>query len=159
MALKCTYRKSEPADALILSMKLREQDYHELQAMHGLGVDTRNILDSAMQSSKECYTVELDGEVICMFGVSVFNQEKNLGCPWMLGSEKLTRVARDIIIQGRAYTSKWLESYSGLINFVDARNSKSLRFLKHIGFYIHEPMELGVMMMPFHPFSRFRREQ
>jgi hypothetical protein len=140
-------------------MKLREQDYHEIQAMHGIDVNIKDILEQSMALSKECYTGELDGEVIVMFGVSVFNQEKNLGCPWMLGSDKLAKVPKDIVSQGKRYVAEWLKEYKGLINFVDTRNSRSIRWLKRIGFYIHEPMEMGVMMLPFHPFSQFRREE
>lgn len=140
-------------------MKLREDDYHELQAMHGIAVDTKDVLERAMTLSKECYTAELDGEVVCMFGVGIFNEEKNLGCPWLLGSDKMLEVPRDIILQGLSYTNDWLTKFHGLVNFVDARNSKSIRFLKHIGFSIHEPISLGAMIMPFHPFTKFRKEQ
>ena len=40
-----------------------------------------------------------------------------------------------------------------LFNFVDARNMKSIRWLKHLGYAVGPPVPFGVAGLPFHPFS------
>ena len=157
MVHKVSYRKAEKADAAILSMKLREADYSELQAVHGIDVNVKQVLENAIEVSKEAVSgVDESGSVVLMFGVSVFNEEKNIGCPWLLGSHDTPRYARQLVSDGKMFTKDWRGQFTGLLNFVDCRNETSIRWLKRIGFYIHEPIQMGVMGNMFHPFSMFK---
>ena len=154
MDRNCKYRPARKEDAAVLSMQLREQDQQELMAMHGLDVDYKKVLETAIAVSKECWVAEThDGQMICMFGVSVFNQDMNLGCPWLLGSDKVLKVARELIADGRFFVGQWRCQFDGLVNFVDTRNSASIRYLKKLGFMIHDAVEVGAMNKLFHPFT------
>jgi hypothetical protein len=46
-----------------------------------------------------------------------------------------------------------LEVFPHLFNLVDARNKKSIRWLKRAGFLVHEPIVHGPHDMLFHPFE------
>ena len=155
MDRKVVFRLANKNDAAILAMKLRDQDYHELQAAHGIDVDVKAVLERAIDVSREAYVAECSktGELILMFGVSIFNEKKNVGCPWLLGSDKTKTLARELLGFGKSYVSEWKKDYQGLINFVDARNTMSVRFLKKLGFMIHDPIEFGALKKQFHPFT------
>lgn len=141
-----------------MSLKLRNQDKQEIMAMHGFGVDFYQVLVNAIRVSKECYVAEVDGEVILMFGVSTFNAEKNIGSPWLLGSDKSVKLAKELIADGKIYTNGWLDTYNSLLNFIDERNTVSKRWLKRIGFTLHDPIEVGALKKNFHPFTMLREE-
>lgn len=139
-------------------MKLRDADKQEIMAMHGFGVDYLSVIQNAIRVSKECYVAEMDGEVILIFGVATFNEKKNIGSPWLLGSEKSVKLAKELIADGKIYTNGWLDIYDSLLNFIDERNTVSKRWLKRIGFEIHEPVPVGKLGKNFHPFTMVRED-
>lgn len=153
MERRCTYRKAKKEDASVLALKIRDADYSELQAVHGIDVDVKKVLENAIAVSKECYVAEVNEELILMFGVSVFNEKQNVGCPWLLGTDKTFTLARELIMDGRLICNEWSKGFTYLINFVDSRNKRSIRWLNRIGFTIHEPIKFGVSQVPFNPFT------
>jgi len=50
-----------------------------------------------------------------------------------------------------------LAGYSHLENWVDARNTKAINWLRWLGFTVHDPVPFGVAGLPFHRFD-MRRE-
>lgn len=154
MDRKCVYRKAKKEDAAVLAMKIRDSDYRELQAVHGLDVDVKKVIETALDVSEEAIVAENHaGELILIFGISVFNKEHNVGCPWLLGTDQATKLARELLMDGRMISHGWASNFNYLINFVDARNETSIRWLKRIGYRIHEPIKFGISQMPFHPFT------
>lgn len=154
MERKCVYRRAKKEDAAVLAMKIRESDYRELQAVHGIDVDVKKVVEQAISMSVESIVAEtLDGELVLIFGVSIFNKEQNVGCPWLLGSNKVSKLARELLKDGTAISREWASQYTYLINFVDARNVTSIRWLKRLGYRVHNPIQFGVTQIPFHPFT------
>ena len=85
-----------------------------------------------------------------MFGIGAVSIAAGVGSPWMLGTNGIqdhsalfARVSKVWIDDAR---SRW----SSLENHVDARNGLALRWLRWLGFEIHDVEPHGPMGMPFH---------
>jgi hypothetical protein len=87
-----------------------------------------------------------------MFGVGAMSMLSDTGHPWMFGSNEMEHHSRALIRDARPYIDAMLRIYPRLENIVDARNKKSIRWLRHVGFRIDPPIPAGVDGLPFHPF-------
>jgi hypothetical protein len=137
-------------DALFSNM--READMNELIA--GAGNPYRALKLSYL-GSVLCKAVECDDGLICVYGAASVSWSEGIGCPWMLGTRLLDgKHKRAVLAIGR----ECLDSMRALFpvrleNYTDARNHKSIRWLKWLGFRFDEPVPYGVSGEPFYPFS------
>jgi hypothetical protein len=46
-----------------------------------------------------------------------------------------------------------LKAFPHLVNFVHAKNTTSVRWLRRLGFTLHEAVPYGALGEPFHPFE------
>lgn len=146
-------RQATLDDAVAVAYNLRWQDIAELQAMRGEDVNVRDALVSAVRRSSHCWAACKDGAVLAVFGVAPISLLEGLGSPWLLATPQAERCAGALVKQGREYISIMQRIYPRMVNFVDARNRKSIRWLKRLGFVIHDPAPVGVMQLPFHKFE------
>ena len=143
-------RKALLGDAFILAPKLRPIDVQECLAVFSTPLEA---LSSAIQNSKASWTiVEDDGTVIGSFGVSE-SSVKFVGYAWLLASEELHKHSKRFLKQSRAFVAEMKQHYPVLINYVDVRNTKSLLWLKWLGFTIDtKPIEYGLLKLPHFKF-------
>lgn len=127
---------------------LRPADRDEVTAMHGENI-RQAVYDSVRQSTK-LWAFDEDGALAMLLGVAPYLP--GVGVPWALGTVAIS--PRSLITIGRDYLPKIQALYPILVNYVDARNEKSLRWLAHIGFTIREPVLMGIERRPFHRFDR-----
>ena len=138
-----------------IAANLRADDVRELQAVYGPGVDLLHRLILAVDVSEDVYVaVSAAGEPVALTGVAPVSLLGGLGCPWLLGTEASVRYPRDIVAHGRRLVRKWESRYSCLFNYVDARNTRSIAWLRHIGFSISDAQPHGLQGLPFHRFER-----
>lgn len=144
-------------DIEFIAQNLRKQDVDELKAVHGEGVDILDLLYRSIKLSQFCQIgyCERTGEPVCIAGLTRTHDE-NVGVPWLLGTERLYGFGRAFVIEGKRVVDEMLSITKFLVNYVDCRNTAAIRWLKHIGFEIHEPVEFGVNKMPFHLFTMER---
>lgn len=154
MGLRIVYRQAKIEDAARLFEKLRLTDIRELVAVHGDDVDVREILEQSIKISHHVVAADtIKGELMALFGVAICNKENNIASPWLLCSERADEFSKELVRDARKFVADWKSQFSGLINFVDARNTTSVRWLMRIGFKIHEPIKYGKMGLPFYPFT------
>jgi len=127
---------SKASDITELKDNLREEDIAECQACGHTPLEALTI----GYTWSECYSAKVRGKTEAMFGVSGYNQPKGYGVIWYLGSDESFKHPIALVKGGREYTSKWLEKYDVLFNAVDARNTKHIAWLKHIGFTFIDPI-------------------
>lgn len=145
----------DTADVHYIARHLRAPDVAELQAVYGDDVDLVRCLRTAVLSSDEVHTAfTAFGEPMALFGVAPVSLLGGQGCPWMLGTDTMRSYGRDIVSLSREHVARWGERYDQLFNFVDARNLRSIEWLKRTGFAIFEPVPFGVKGLPFHRFER-----
>lgn len=132
---------------------LRPADRAEAHAAFGhddYGHGTR----LSVAGSRSCVmAVNTYGIPVALIGVQTLSVLYGVGCPWMVATDQAYAFKRAFISIGRAYTRAMLEEYETLFNHVDARNEKSIAWLRHIGYEIGPAEPYGALGLPFHTFS------
>jgi hypothetical protein len=145
-------RRPRPGDIEHLAANLRAADREELYACSG----TRDYLSllaySVAQSEHVLVGCTPDGEPGAAFGVTTVSLLSNIGCPWMLGTERAGLFKRSLVAGGRAYTAAMLQQYARLENLVDARNTAAVAWLRRCGYTIGSARPHGPLGLPFHHF-------
>lgn len=139
-----------------LAEDLRPSDLDEIAA--GSGEDPAVALMSCALLSDHGWAI-LDGEdPIAAFGCAPSGTPGS-AIVWMLGSPRMDepRNAVGILRQSRKYKDLMHDAYPTLFNYIDARNERSMRWLKWCGYELVELVpEFGVERRPFYLFSRHR---
>ncbi len=91
-------------------------------------------------------------KVICIWGVGKITHLSKEGIPWMLTSNLVNTHYREFLRRGPELVSDMKKEAVILINTVDTRNKRSIRWLKWLGFTVHDPVPFGPDGMLFHPF-------
>lgn len=69
---------------------------------------------------------------------------------WLLGTDALSSIPRQMVVEGRRITDEWTRYFPVLCNFVASHNDASIRWLKAIGFSVADaPTAYGVHRSPF----------
>jgi len=76
-----------------------------------------------------------------------------LGSPWMLGTPELDRHSRVLVRRTPEYIGRMLNAFPHLVNFVHAKNTTSVRWLRRLGFTLHDARPYGALGEPFHFFE------
>jgi hypothetical protein len=144
-------RPTQPGDAAQLFAHLRASDLAECQA-YGQP-DIAAGIEASVRRSMLCWTGLADGELAAIIGVAPVNVLTGMGSPWMLGTPLLDRHQRVLVRRTPEYIARMLQAFPHLVNFVHARNTTSVRWLRRLGFTLHEAVPYGPLGEPFHPFE------
>ena len=144
-------RPTEPGDAAELFTHLRPADLAECRA-YGR-IDIRAGIEDNVRRSTLCWTGLVDGELAAILGVAPINMLTGIGSPWMLATPVLDRHQRVLVKETPKYINRMLNTFPHLFNFVHERNTTSVRWLRRLGFVLHEPIPFGALGEPFRPFE------
>lgn len=144
-------RPTEPGDAARLFANLRAHDLAECRAYGH--PDIAASIASCVDRSVLCWTGLVDGELAAIFGAAPINMLAGIGSPWMLGTPVLDRHQRILVRRTPEYIARMLKMFPHLVNYVHAKNSTSVRWLRRLGFTLHEAVPYGPLAEPFHPFE------
>jgi hypothetical protein len=125
-------QKSTLEDVNVLAGRLRLADVIEIKAFSGS--DPKTALLIGLQNAKECWSGYIDNQIINMFGVSDAPDDKTIGVPWMLASDRIYENKRLFIRESKFWVQRLIHDYTALVNYVDARNHHAIRWLKWLGF-------------------------
>lgn len=135
-----------------LAAHMRQADVDEIVA--GTGNPPADAVIESVQLSSVALGFEIDGELACIFGVApLTGMLGSIGSPWLLGTTLLDRHPRVLIQWGPHYVEGMLALFPHLMNFVDARNRRSIRWLKWLGFKFYDAEPHGHAGLPFHRFE------
>lgn len=144
------FRSPTPADIDELDANLRQADRDELMAAFG---QTRGIIADGLAASTHSFAAVRDGKLVCLWGFAPLNLLAGEGMPWMLGTDETFRIARTLTRTARLSCAHVAPIYPRLFNYVDARNTASIRWLRHVGFTVGEAVPYGLAQLPFHLFE------
>ncbi|MCT4536299.1 hypothetical protein [Halodesulfovibrio sp.] len=146
-------RRASVEDAVSLQGRLRKADYDEVWAAHGHNPD--EVLVACALYSTKLWCAEVDDAVAAVFGVAPSPYVEGEGQPWMLGSDVITAVPRAFVQCPLEIIPQMQKLFPVLRNMVDARNTKSIRWLERMGFCItQETVPHGPFGMPFYEFCK-----
>ena len=144
-------RDLRPSDVFAVIANLRDADTAEITALVGAEGVT-DAIESSVEHSAKAWTLTDDGTPIAVFGVAPADI-KGVGIPWLVGTPGIVRRQRSFMRLCRQYIPRMLDQYPVLINVVDARNSRAITWLRHVGFDFGPPTAAGVEGRLFYPFS------
>lgn len=144
-------RPTQPADVEQLIANLRPADLAECQA-YGRPDLAEGIRASARRSLL-CWSGFVDGQLAAVLGAAPIDIMAGVGSPWMLGTSVLDRHQRVLVRMTPGYIASMLKAFPHLVNFVHARNGTSVRWLRRLGFTLHEAVPYGALGELFHPFE------
>lgn len=151
---KGQFVKPTPEHIQYIAEHMREVDRQEVFAMRGEDSDLHYVLTNAVKRSSWCACgLADDGTPVSLVGVAPVSLIGGIGAPWMLATDRAHEFRGALIRIGQEYIQAMTAQYPELINYVDARNTASIRWLKRLGFTIHEAAPMGQQGLPFHKFT------
>ena len=130
---------------------MREGDRQELEGLSGLTSEAA--ARKTWQASEITWTFRSGCERAALFGLG---RIRDVGVPWMLAGQcldrnRLTRLEVARLCRG-IIEDMLLARFDSLANVVDARQVRSIRWLKWCGFTVEAARPLGPHGLPFHLF-------
>lgn len=147
---KGTVRPAVISDIPML-LPLREADRVEIEVTGRVAAAA--LVESFSASKPHVFTILVDGVPAGVFGAAA--GPNGAGIPWMLGTDDLLKIPRDLVVQGRQWIQYLNQIYPHLENYVHEFNYTSIRWLKAMGFEF--PGEF-VLLPNGHVFRRFTRD-
>lgn len=123
-----TIDNATDADRADLAARMAAADRAELVAA-GVGMECLSVQARALR---------WHGRLVCLFGVERL-PEPGAGVPWMLCTDTLAEVPRRAMADvSQRVVAAWRGDYRWLVNHVHRHNAQAVRFLRWLGFTIHE---------------------
>jgi hypothetical protein len=133
-----------------IAANARQADRDEMEAFAGLSV--KEALEVSLANSTRAWTVFVGDEAACMCGVTPM--PLRVGRPWMIGTNVIDKYQLPLLRACRPVVQEMRQGFTLLENFVDARNTRALRWLKWLGFEVDVfAVPAGVSGMPFYRFE------
>lgn len=140
---------------LTVAKGIRLEDRREIWASNK-ATPHRSLLRSKRMSD-EMWAGTVDGEAVCLFGIVPLSLLSPVGIVWMLGTSGIERHDRAFLRRNRGWIAEALTRYELLVNMVDARNTKAIKWLKWLGAEFENPVPWGEEELPFMPFKIERK--
>ena len=134
-----------------LAANMSEADEDEVFA--AVGLRPLAALERIMAGSRDPMTALADGAVAAMYGVESPSLLHPVGVPWLLSTDLTEKHWAKTARLSRQWVNDQRQRYDLLVNFVDARHYKALKWLGWLGFTILPPEPYGPYGMPFHRFE------
>lgn len=136
-------------DLAFVGRRLRLADRIEL----GLGdEDGTHLLIESAEGARWCNAVHVDGEPAVIYGVTPFVGKPRWGCPWLLATDKASKLRRAFVTHSKAEVELMLAGFPFLHNLVHDRHEDAIRWLIWLGFYLdfaNPVTRHGLTFIPF----------
>ena len=134
-----------------LAPHMRKADIDEVFAAGGYS--PLEALRASEACTPRCVALVDRNGVVAIWGAGEKTRSL-VGCPWMLASDRAElKYRRELLVLGKSEVAKMKARYDALENWVDARHTASIRWLKWLGFRIHPSENYGFLNLPFHRFE------
>jgi len=143
-------RAVRPGDVKELVANLRDADRLEIMGMH---TSLEAAARYSVERSRYVAAAECDGRLVCIFGVGSMGTLSDTGVPWLLGTNEMRHHRRAVLEKSREYVPAMLVLYPVLRNYVDARYTEAVRWLKWLGFDVKPAQRIGRRGELYHPFE------
>jgi len=130
----------------------RESDINEAAVT---GQSIREGLEEGVRLSVWAWTILAEDKPIAMFGASP-SPVIGIGIAWMIGTPEMDHNKIAILRRTKQFVTRMHNKvFHVLMNYVDGRNDKSIRWLKWCGFKMNKnPIHVGPDKVPFYEFTR-----
>lgn len=151
--MRVVFRPPHESDLDRLAARMREMDRRECELIAGLP-PRQALAECVANSEGRAMLAEIDGEPVCVFGVSEASMLGGDGYPWMLCAEGVERHARALLVLTPRFLGEMRAQYERLSNVVHAHNRAAIAFIRWCGFKLGESFQVKG-----EPFVRFEWER
>jgi hypothetical protein len=117
-------------DCAFLAERLRPEDSIEATAQCGSPLKA---LEHSFNSSEFKITLLINDKPVAMFGLAVPVILGNVANIWLLGTPELAKIKKTFMVMSRIVVKRYLKMYPVLWAQVDARYTKTHKWLKWLG--------------------------
>jgi hypothetical protein len=135
-----------------VAANIRAHDAEEIWAAGHM--KAHDALTVSLRAAVLARTGLIDGEPVCVFGVSPASLLTGIGTPWMLATPSVHHADRTLVRLSRPIVEAMQAFFALLVNWVDARNARAIRWLTWLGFTVEPARPYGMDGLPFHRFTR-----
>ena len=139
---------AQPEHIEAVSRNARKKDVEEIYAAGGWTV--KDCLEWGLKNSLFVSTILHNETPVAILGVTPFG---NAGVPWMVATDGVSNMPLRFMKISKHYIHTVAEIFPALFNYVDERHNESIRYLKAVGFTVHEPEPYGFLGLPFRRFE------
>ena len=141
----------------LLAPHMREADKREVWAA-GHRRPFEALMYSLESSPRLAWTAVAGNDVLAMWGVGTAGHSAGQGSPWLLGSVRLytPRYRRELARRSKVFVKEMARQFELLVNYVDARNHESVRWIAWCGFTVFPTEPYGPDGVLFHRFEMRR---
>jgi hypothetical protein len=136
-----------PCELMELSTRLKHDDVEELKAATGRTAE--DVMTDIAANGYNAMGAYIDGRLEVVFGVNSVGYPEGMASVWMLSSDTLYQHAKTLMQMTRPWLDDQQAKHGMLFNFVDARATRSLNWLKRVGFDFTPIDSHGVFGLPF----------
>lgn len=147
MADKVVIRRVQDGDMKHVAELMRLEDALECALIANL--TPTEALDLSIHRAVACWTVELDGEPVAIFGINRRSQTSDVGVPWLLGTDRLCDMRATFAKTSVAYRDRFKRAFPKMENYIHVDNKASIDWLRWLGFAMDEPEPRGFAGEPF----------
>lgn len=141
MAADIQIVRARAAHIRTIAERMRQADRDEVWASSRKS--PAGALMYSLRKSSVAWTALVDGRPEVMWGVGDINILAGVGAPWLLGTDAVEKHTVTFLRRSTDFRAQLLARYSVLRNFVDDRNTVSIRWLKWLGFKLSDPVEMN----------------
>ncbi|WP_430422728.1 hypothetical protein [Methylibium petroleiphilum] len=148
-----TLRPAVAADVRHVAKRMRPADRAECRAFSN--AEPAATLRKSWQRALWCEAIDYGGEVVALYGLAP-SANPMVGCPWMLGTPAVEHLGPAFVRACRPTLDLMLSSHPALLNFVQSKNTRSVRWLEWLGFEFLQPIVMVATGKEFLPFRMVR---
>lgn len=131
-------REATYKDIAFFSTKLRQEDIEECKYL--LDMSGQGALFKSFNESKDCFVVEIDNIVSCLFGCAELGKGALF---WILISKDVEKLPRSFFLLAKEVITDLLCKYEFLTNYGEEHKSFIVKFGKWLGFTVNKPEPYG----------------
>lgn len=120
---------------------VRQADIDEITG--ALGIEMVNGLRVCFGGSCKASKIVVGDKIVAVFGDAI--HDRDTGVPWLISTIHVEKRAKQFLRVCKPEVHEMLTRHAQLVNFVDARNTQAIRWLKWLGF------EFGEETVPYGP--------
>lgn len=128
-------------DVVHMSPYLRQSDVDEIEAT---GMTPLECLEDSYNESLYKYTVKINNNPVCMFGINPDSLIGEKAKIWLLTTDSLSRIQRRFAKHSKDFIEEALSQYPVLYNYIDVRNVESIKWLEWLGAKMIRKVPYGI---------------
>ena len=138
---------AKPEHIPYIAANIREADEQEIWDMSLM--KPKEALEQSLKISCLCWTGLVNGTPVCMFGVAEASVLFKVGRPWLIGTNDIDKCATVFLRKNKRIVKTMLDCFDRLENYVEETNTRSIEWLKWLGFEFGDPVPMGIFKKNF----------